>query len=70
MPRARDQGYLLCGPANRYTKPSVRWIRHVSANDAAPDLCPMGARPGDTPRTNIVAEPDEALSGKLVQVEL
>jgi hypothetical protein len=68
--RARNHGYLLREAPNRYAKPRVVGVRHVCANDAPRDFSLTRITPRDTPRTNIFAGLDEALSSKEVEVEL
>jgi hypothetical protein len=68
--RPRNQGYLLREAPNRQAKPRVVGVRYACANDAPRDLSLIRAAPRNTPRTDVIAELDEALSGKLVQVEL
>jgi hypothetical protein len=45
-------------------------ISHIDGDYAARDFPLMGVTPRDMPRTDIVAEFDEALSSKEVEVEL
>jgi hypothetical protein len=68
--RSRDQGYLLHEAAKLYAKPSMTGIGHVCANDAARNYSLTRIIPRDAPRTDIASELYEALSCKLVEVEL
>jgi len=69
--RASNQSYLLQEPVNgHYSKPSTIRICHVCANDAPRNFSPMRSTPRNTTRTNVGAEPDEALSSKVIQIEL
>src|ERR1700730_6311661 len=70
MTRARHQSYLLREPANRYSKPSMAWVSHVGGDYTARDFSSMGVTPRDTPRTDVGAETDHALSSEVIEVEL
>jgi hypothetical protein len=70
MARSRHQSYLLHEAANRYAKPSVVGVRHVCANDTLCDFSPVRITPRDTPRTDVGAELDEALTGEVIEIEL
>ena len=70
MARARDQGYLLHGAANRNAKPGVVGVRHVCANETPRDFSLTRVTPRDTPRTDVGAELDEALAGEVIEIEL
>jgi hypothetical protein len=56
--------------ANRYLEPSTAGVRHICADYTARDFSVMGIIPGYAPRTDIGPELDEALSCKLIEVEL
>jgi hypothetical protein len=68
--RPRHQSYLLHEAANRYSKPSIAWISHICANDAARDLSFRRAAPHDPAPTDVGAELDEALSSEVIEIEL
>jgi len=68
--RARHEGYLLCEPANRYSKPAVAWVSHVSGDYTARDFSSMRVTPRDAPSTDVGTELDEAPSSKVIEVEL
>jgi hypothetical protein len=68
--RARYQSYLLCEPANRYSKPSMAWVSHVGGDYTAGDFSLMRVSPRDTPRTDIGTELDEALPSEVIEIEL
>jgi hypothetical protein len=57
-------------PADRYLKPGTAWVSHVGSDYTARDLALIRVTPGDTPRTNVGAEFDEALAGEAIEIEL
>jgi hypothetical protein len=68
--RARDQGYLLCEPADRYSKPRTAWVSHVGGDYAARYFSSVRITPRDAPRTDVGAKLDEALSSEVIKIEL
>jgi hypothetical protein len=48
----------------------MAWVSHVGSDYTARDLSSMRATPRDTPRTDVGAELDEALSSEVIEIEL
>jgi hypothetical protein len=46
------------------------WISHVGGDYTARDFSSMRATPRVAPRTDVGAEPDEALSSEMIEIEL
>jgi hypothetical protein len=68
--RAGDQSYPLLKSANRNSKPAMAWGSHVGGDYTARDFASMRGTPRNTPRTDVGAEIDEALTGEVIEVEL
>jgi hypothetical protein len=48
----------------------MAWFSHVGGDHAARDFSSMRVTPRDTPRTDVSAEPDEAPSSEVIEIEL
>ena len=48
----------------------MAWVSHVGGDYTARDFASMRATPRDTPRTDVGAELDEALSSEVIEIEL
>jgi hypothetical protein len=57
-------------PPNRYLHLGVGGITHGGGDHTARHLSSMGVTPRYTPRTDVGAELDEALSSEMIEIEL